>query len=128
MRSSTRYSVLLVTLIVPTLMALWFAQYVIETFFPNVTLIDLGAFNAMGLISGLATGIWWGRSREDQRPGLATEESIEGRCWPPTHRGGVQTECGIAGRGSPDLVARSNTARAITASTMMWAAVASTLA
>jgi hypothetical protein len=69
MRSSARYSVSLVTLIVPALMALWFAQYVIETFFPDVTLIDLGAFYAMGLVSGLTTGIWWGRSRVTEGQG-----------------------------------------------------------
>lgn len=34
-----------------------FGQYVIETFFPDVTLIDLGALYAMGLFSGLATWI-----------------------------------------------------------------------
>jgi len=45
------------------------AQYVIETFFPDVTLVDLGAFYAMGLISGLATGIWWGRSRRTEGQG-----------------------------------------------------------
>ena len=50
MRSSTRGSVSLVTLIVPAIMALWFAQYLIETFFPDLTLVDLGAFYAMGFL------------------------------------------------------------------------------
>jgi len=49
-------------LIFPAILALWFAQYVIENFFPDDTLIDLGAFYAIGLISGLATGISWGLS------------------------------------------------------------------
>ncbi|HUW94863.1 MAG TPA: hypothetical protein VMW58_03690 [Anaerolineae bacterium] len=39
------------------MLALWSAQYLIESFFPEVTLIDLGAFYAMGLISSLATAI-----------------------------------------------------------------------
>ena len=69
MRCSTRYSVLLVTLIVPAIMAVRLAQYVIETFFPDVTLIDPGAFHAMGIISGLATGIWWARSRRTEGQG-----------------------------------------------------------
>ena len=63
MKSTTRNTVSLVALIFPAILALWFAQYVIENFFPDVTLIDLGAFYAMGLISGLATGISWGLSR-----------------------------------------------------------------
>ncbi len=50
----------LIALVLPAIVALWFAQYLIETFFPDVTLIDLGAFYAMGLISGLATTISWG--------------------------------------------------------------------
>jgi hypothetical protein len=59
---TTRNTVVLVTLAVPAILALWFAQYVIETFFPDLTLIDLGAFYAMGLFSGLAAGLLLGRS------------------------------------------------------------------
>jgi hypothetical protein len=66
MKPTTRNAVRLLTLIVPAIMALWFAQYLIESFFPDLTLIDLGAFYAMGLFSGLATGIWVGRSRRDE--------------------------------------------------------------
>ena len=57
MKPNARKVSSLVALIVPALLALWSAQYLIENFFPDVTLIDLGAFYAMGLISGLATGI-----------------------------------------------------------------------
>lgn len=57
MRPGTRNAVSLVTLVVPAIMALWFAQHTIETFFPELALVDLGAFYAMGLFSGLATGI-----------------------------------------------------------------------
>jgi len=63
MKSTTRNTVSLVALIFPAILALWFAQYVIENFFPDVTLIDFGAFYAMGLISDRATAISWGRSR-----------------------------------------------------------------
>jgi hypothetical protein len=61
MRPATRSTVSLVTLAMPAILALCFAQYLIETFFPNLTLMDLGAFYAMGLFSGLATGILLGR-------------------------------------------------------------------
>jgi hypothetical protein len=64
-KTTTRNAVSLVTLLVPAIMALWFAQYLIETFFPDVTLIDFGAFYAMGLFSGLATGILLGRSKRE---------------------------------------------------------------
>ena len=57
MKPNARNVISPVALIVPALLALWFAQYLIENFFPDVTPIDLGAFYAMGLISGLATGI-----------------------------------------------------------------------
>lgn len=63
MNRSIGYATTTVALIVPAILALWFAQYLIETFFPEVTLIDLGAFYAMGLVSGLATGVAWGLSR-----------------------------------------------------------------
>jgi hypothetical protein len=64
-----RYTSTLTALLLPAILALWFAQYVIETFFPDVTLIDLGAFYAMGLLSGLATGILLGRSRKGESGG-----------------------------------------------------------
>ncbi len=57
MKSTTRNVVFPVALFLPAILALWSAQYLIDNFFPDVTLIDLGAFYAMGLISGLATGI-----------------------------------------------------------------------
>ncbi len=63
MQRRTGYATTTVALIVPAMLALWFAQYVIENFFSNVTLIDLGAFYAMGLASGLATGLAWGLAR-----------------------------------------------------------------
>ena len=63
MKPNARKVSSLVALIAPALLALWSAQYLIENFFPAVTLIDLGAFYAMGLISGLATGISWRLSR-----------------------------------------------------------------
>jgi hypothetical protein len=65
-RPATRNSVSLVTLAVPAILALWFGQYLIETFFPDLTLIDLGAFYAMGLFSGLATGVLLSRPRNAQ--------------------------------------------------------------
>ena len=60
---NVRFTSTLIALVLPAILALWSAQYLIENFFPDVTLIDLGAFYAMGLISGLATGISWGLSR-----------------------------------------------------------------
>ena len=60
---NARHTSTLIALALPAILALWFAQYLIETFFPDVTLIDLGAFYAMALISGLATGISWRLSR-----------------------------------------------------------------
>jgi hypothetical protein len=69
MKSATRNTVSLVALIFPAILALWSAQYLIETFFPDMTLIDLGAFYAMGLISGLATGISWGVFRKAEGDG-----------------------------------------------------------
>jgi hypothetical protein len=61
---SALYTSTLIALVVPAMLALWFAQYLIETFFPEVTLIDLGAFYAMGLVSGLAAGLAWGLARK----------------------------------------------------------------
>jgi hypothetical protein len=60
---TVRYTSILIALVLPAILALWFAQYLIETFFPDVTLIDLGAFYAMVLVSGLATGLSWGLFR-----------------------------------------------------------------
>lgn len=66
MNPRTRNALPLLTLIVPTVMALWFAQYLIESFCPDVTLMDLGAFYAIGLVSGLATAVWLARSRRGE--------------------------------------------------------------
>ena len=41
---------------VPAFVAFFSAQYLIETFFPEVTLIDLGAFYALGFFSGISLG------------------------------------------------------------------------
>jgi hypothetical protein len=65
----TRRASAVVALAVPAMLALWFGQYLIENFFPDVTLIDLAAFYAMGLVSGLATGISWALSRTRGRDG-----------------------------------------------------------
>ena len=43
--------------LVPAFMAYFWARDLIENFFPDLTLIDLGAFYAMGLVSGLAAGV-----------------------------------------------------------------------
>ncbi len=56
MKRSVGY-LLVPSLMVPAFLALWFAQYLIENFFPDVTLIDLGAFYAIGFISGISTGL-----------------------------------------------------------------------
>jgi hypothetical protein len=47
------------------------AQYLIDTFFPNLTLIDLGAFYALGFVSGLFVGLFLALSRKggSERPG-----------------------------------------------------------
>ena len=66
---TVRYTSTLMALVVPAMLALWFAQYLIETFFPDLTLIDLGAFYAMGLISGLATGVSWAVFRRAEGDG-----------------------------------------------------------
>lgn len=59
MNPGTRHALIVVSVVIPAIVSLWFAQYLIENFFPQVTLIDLGAFYFMGLVSGLATGIAW---------------------------------------------------------------------
>jgi len=66
MKRSARYTSATVALFLPAILAWWFAQYVIDTFFPTVTLIDLGAFYAMGLVSGLATAISLGLSKRSE--------------------------------------------------------------
>jgi hypothetical protein len=48
---------------VPAFMAFFGALYLIETFFPNVTLIDLGVFYVLGFISGLFVGLFLAFSR-----------------------------------------------------------------
>ena len=63
MNPGTRYASAVVTLTVSAIVSLWFAHYVIEDFFPDVSLIDLAAFCAVGLVSGLATGISWALSK-----------------------------------------------------------------
>jgi hypothetical protein len=45
-------------IIVPAFFAFFSGQYVIDTFFPDVTLVDLGAFYILGFISGLGAGLW----------------------------------------------------------------------
>ncbi len=69
MTRNRRYAFTIVPLVVPAILALWFAQYVIENLFPDVTLIDLGALCAMGLVSRLATGVSWALSRTRHRDG-----------------------------------------------------------
>jgi choline-glycine betaine transporter len=48
---------------VPAFIAFFSAQSLIETFFPNVTLIDLGVFYVLGVISGLFLGLFLAFSR-----------------------------------------------------------------
>jgi hypothetical protein len=62
MKRNTRY-VFPLAVIFPAALAFWYAQYLIENFFPYVTLIDLGAFYAIGLISGLSAGLSLGLQR-----------------------------------------------------------------
>jgi hypothetical protein len=50
-------SALIVGVLVPAFIAFFSAQDLIETFFPNLTLIDLGVFYVLGLISGLFAGL-----------------------------------------------------------------------
>ena len=44
MKRNARYASATVALVLPAILAWWFAQYLIDTFFPTVTLVDLGAF------------------------------------------------------------------------------------
>jgi len=69
MEPGTCYTSTLISLVVPVLLALWFAQYLIENFFPGITLVDLGASCAVGLVSGLATGISRSFSRTTEGEG-----------------------------------------------------------
>jgi hypothetical protein len=66
MKRNARYASATVALVLPAILAWWFAQYLIDTFFPSVTLVDLGVFYAMGLISGLATAISVGLTRRSE--------------------------------------------------------------
>lgn len=49
MKRGSRQAATLVSLIVPATLALWCAHYLIETFLPGVTPVDLGAFCGMGV-------------------------------------------------------------------------------
>jgi len=69
MKPGSRQAATLVSLIVPAMLALWFARYLSEIFFPGVTLVDLGASCAVGLVSGLATGISRSFSRTTEGEG-----------------------------------------------------------
>ena len=62
MKRNTRY-IFSLAVIFPAVLAFWNAQYLIENFFPDVTLIDLGAFYAIGLISGLSADLSLGLPR-----------------------------------------------------------------
>jgi hypothetical protein len=57
-----RYMLILFA-ILPAFQALWYARYLIETFFPDVTLIDLGVFYILGFVSGLLVGLFFTFSR-----------------------------------------------------------------
>ena len=52
------------TLITPAFLAYFWAQYLIRNHFPDLTLIDLGAFYFLGFIFALATCISLGLSRK----------------------------------------------------------------
>ncbi|MDH4209763.1 MAG: hypothetical protein OEV76_12870 [Anaerolineae bacterium] len=62
MEGNTRYT-LLVAALVAAFTAFFGAQYLIDTFFPNLTLIDLGAFYVLGFLSGLFVGLYLAFSR-----------------------------------------------------------------
>ena len=62
-KRNTRYFVFPLAVIFPAVVAFWSAQDLIENFFPDLTLIDLGAFYAIGLISGLSAGLSLGLPR-----------------------------------------------------------------
>ena len=52
MEPGTCYTSTLISLVVPVLLALWFAQYLIENFFPGITLVDLGLCRGIGVRPG----------------------------------------------------------------------------
>lgn len=65
MKPSIRYMLILFA-ILPAFQALWYARYLIETFFPDVTLIDLGVFYVLGFTSGLLVGLFFTFSRRSK--------------------------------------------------------------
>jgi len=68
--SNAKYT-LLVAAFCAAFVAFFGAQYLIDTFFPEVTLIDLGTFYVLGFISGLFVGLFLALSRSGglERPG-----------------------------------------------------------
>jgi len=56
-RNRVLLSLIVPILITPAFMAFFYARYLIENHFPDLHLIDLGAFYLMGLISGFSTGL-----------------------------------------------------------------------
>ncbi len=62
MKGNAKYE-FLIGAFVPGFIAFFGAQYLIDTFFPDVTLIDLGVFYALGLMSGLFVGLFLAFSR-----------------------------------------------------------------
>ena len=70
MEPGTCYTSTLISLVVPVILALWFGEYLVDTFFPDVTLIGLGAFYGMGVgIRSGDTGISWGFSSTTEGEG-----------------------------------------------------------
>ena len=53
----TRTYLIVLSLVLPAFLSFFYAQYLIENFFPEVTLIDLGAFYFLGFISGISLGL-----------------------------------------------------------------------
>jgi hypothetical protein len=56
MKPGSRTPTTLASLILPAMLALWFARPLIQTFTAQVTVGDMRAFYAIGLVSRLATG------------------------------------------------------------------------
>ena len=82
------------------MLALWFAQYLIDTFFPDVTLIGLGAFYGMGLVSALATqvsrGVSPGPLKAKDRARSANSGRIQAAIWcQPSCRAGGEPSCEV---------------------------------
>ena len=69
MEPGTRYTSTLISSVVPVMLALWFGEYLVEKCFPGVTLVDLGAFYALGLVSGMATSMSRSFSRTTEGEG-----------------------------------------------------------